>query len=606
MRKRGGIFHSIWIGIIGILILIIAGCGSGDGTGDSGSTGNIAPVANAGLDQTTSTGQLVMLSGAGSVDANADPLTYSWHFQSLPAGSSATLTDPTTVSPTFIPDTKGVYVLTLVVNDGQVNSPPDTVVINAKFPGFVDAVLQAYAKASNTTAGAFGFHVALSGDTLAVGAAGEASCATGVNGDQTNTGCFNAGAVYVFTRTAGVWSQQAYLKASNTEGDDRFGISVALSGDTLAVGAPGEASCATGVNGDQTNNGCFGAGAVYVFTRTAGIWSQQAYLKASNAEGADDLGGDGFSGVALSGDTLAISASLEASCATGVNGDQTNNGCAGAGAVYVFTRTAGVWSQQAYLKASNTQADDFFGISALSGDTLTVGAAGEASCATGVNGDQTNNGCAGAGAVYVFTRTAGIWSQQAYLKASNTESEDLFGLSVALSGDTLAVGASGEDSCATGVNGNQTNNSCQSAGATYVFTRTGGMWSQQAYMKASNTGSSDEFSTEVALSGDTLAVGTTREDSCATGVNGNQANNSCPDSGAVYVFTRTNGSWSQQSYVKASNTDAQDWFGSSLAISADTLAVSALRESSCATGIGGDQTNDGCAFAGAAYVYVPQ
>jgi hypothetical protein len=132
------------------------------------------------------------------------------------------------------------------------------------------------------------------------------------------------------------------------------------------------------------------------------------------------------------------------------------------------------------------------------------------------------------------------------------------------------------------------------------------MWSQQAYMKASNTGISDEFSSEVAISGDTLAVGTIREASCAAGVNGNQTNNSCPDAGAVYVYTRAAGIWSPQSYIKASNTDAQDWFGSSLAISADTLAVSALRESSCATGIGGDQTNNGCAFAGAAYVYVPQ
>ena len=107
--------------------------------------------------------------------------------------------------------------------------------------------------------------MALSGDTLVVGAAAEDSCATGINGDQVNNNCPDAGAVYVFTRTAGVWSQQAYLKASNTGIDGLFGISVALSGDTLAVGAPHEDSCATGINGDQTNNGCLGAGAVYVY-----------------------------------------------------------------------------------------------------------------------------------------------------------------------------------------------------------------------------------------------------------------------------------------------------------------------------------------------------
>ena len=99
-----------------------------------------------------------------------------------------------------------------------------------------------------------------------MGARIEASCVSGINGDQTNNGCSGAGAVYVFTRTNGVWSQQAYIKASNAQGFDEFGWSVALSGDTLAVGAHDETSCTTGINGDQTNNGsCIGAGAVYVY-----------------------------------------------------------------------------------------------------------------------------------------------------------------------------------------------------------------------------------------------------------------------------------------------------------------------------------------------------
>jgi hypothetical protein len=572
--------------------------------------GNIAPVADAGPDQQVTTGQLVTLTGADSTDANGDPLTYNWRFQSVPAGSTATLTDPNSVTPNFTPDFAGFYVLSLVVNDGQVTSSIDTLVIDAHLPGFVNLVLQSYVKASNTQASSgsgindnFGVRVAVSGDTLAVSATGEDSCATGINGDQTNNGCSSAGAVYVFTRTNGVWSQQAYLKASNTETIDFFGESIALDAETLAVGAHSEDSCATGINGDQTNNDCPEAGAVYVFTRTNGVWSQQAYVKASNTEAVDFFG----STVALSGNTLGVGADSEASCATGINGDQTNNDCVRAGAVYVFTRTNGVWSQQAYVKASNTGAEDRFGLRkiALSGDTLAVAALVEASCATGINGDQTNNGCFGAGAVYVFTRTNSVWSQQAYVKASNTANGDFFGQSVALVGDTLAVGASDEDSCATGVNGDQSNNGCSGAGAVYVFTRSNGVWSQQAYVKASNTGANDHFF-PLALGDETLAVGAEPEDSCATGVNGDQSNNGCSGAGAVYVFTRSNGVWSQQAYVKASNTGVGDVFGTSVAISGNTLAVGAHNEDSCATGTGGDQSNNGCDNAGAAYVYAGQ
>ena len=129
---------------------------------------------------------------------------------------------------------------------------------------------------------------------------------------------------------------------------------------------------------------------------------------------------------------------------------------------------------------------------------------------------------------------------EAYLKASNTEASDDFGWSVALSGDTLAVGARYEDSDATGVSTTTpttANNSANDSGAVYVFTRSGSTWGQQAYFKASNTGAGDEFGWSVALSGsgNTLAVGARYEDSSATGVNGNQRDRSALLSGAVYV-----------------------------------------------------------------------
>ncbi len=457
-----------------------------------------------------------------------------------------------------------------------------------------------YFKASNTGASdRFGYSVALSSDgsTLAVGASGEQSNATGINGDQANNSWISVGAVYVFTRSGSTWSQQAYVKASNAGGYDYFGTSVALSGDgnTLAVGAIGEDSKATGINGDEADNSSNDQGAVYVFTRSGSTWSQQAYVK-----GMYDDSNDGFGiSVALSGDgnTLAV----------GARGKLMYTGAA-----YVFSRSGSTWSQQAYVMGSNRESDDLFGISvALSGDgnTLAVGAIGEDSNATGINGNQADNSASDAGAVYVFTRSGSTWSQQAYVKASNTASNDSFGSSVALSGDgnTLAIGADREDSNATGINGSEVDNSASEAGAVYVFTRSGSTWSQQAYVKASNTQAGDQFGYGVALSGDgnTLAVGATYESSNATGIGGNEADNSAPAAGAVYVFTRSGSTWTQQAYVKASNTQALDQFGWSVALSGDgnTLAVGAYRDDSSATGINGDAADNSANNAGAVYMY---
>jgi hypothetical protein len=456
---------------------------------------------------------------------------------------------------------------------------------------------QAYIKASNTDAqDAFGGSIALSGNTLAVGAGGEGSAATGIDGDQSDNSASGAGAVYVYTRdAAGVWSQQAYIKTSSTESGDSFGGRVALSGDTLAVAASGEDSAATGIDGDQSDNSTTDAGAVYVFTRdAAGVWSQQAYVKASNPDTFDEFGIT----VALSGNRLAVGARVEDSAATGIDGDQSDNSASGAGAVYVFTRdAAGVWSQQAYIKESNTDAGDFFGRSlALSGDMLAVGARHEASAATGIDGDQSDNRATDAGAAYVFAGdAAGVWSQQAYVKASNTEGGDIFGTWVELSGDRLAVGATLEDSAATGIAGDESDNSAMEGGAAYVFMRdAAGVWSQQAYVKASNTEAGDQFGRSVTLSGDTLAVAARKEDSAATGIDGDQSDNSATWAGAVYVYTRdAAGVWSQQAYVKASNTDADDSFGWSVELSGDTLAVGTRWEDSAATGIDGDQSNTG-------------
>src|SRR5205823_2837784 len=160
--------------------------------------------------------------------------------------------------------------------------------------------------------------------------------------------------------------------------------------------------------------------------------------------------------------------------------NQGNNNASGSGAAYVFVRSGSNWTQQAYLKASNTGAGDQFAYSvAVSGDTIVIGAPLESSDASGVNGSQNNNRASGSGAAYVFVRSGTTWSQQAYIKSSNSEAGDLFGWSVAVSGDSITVGAPGEASNTTGVNGNQADNSAPESGAAYIFARNGSNWIQQ-------------------------------------------------------------------------------------------------------------------------------
>lgn len=402
-----------------------------------------------------------------------------------------------------------------------------------------------------------------------------------------------------------------YAKASNPGSDDGFGYRVALSGDgaTLAIAAAGEDSSATGID-NSAIDGSLDSGAVYLFVRAADSWQQQAYVKASNTDPSDAFG----SSLALSynGTTLAIGAVGEDSNATGINGNEVSDIASDAGAVYLFTRSGTAWSQQAYLKASNTGSGDAFGGSvALSsdGNTLAVGAVGEDSSATGIGGSQIADTASDAGAVYLFTRSGTVWSQQTYLKASNTEGGDAFGGSVALGsdGNTLAVGAVGEDSHATGSNGDETSNLAAGSGAVYLLTRSGAVWNQQAYLKASNTDNGDAFGGSLALSsdGNTLAVGAAGEDSSATGIDGNQNFDATAEAGAAYLFVRNPPTWSQQAYIKASNSDAFDGFGAALALSGDgnILAVAAAQEDGAALGIDGDLLDNSAADSGAVYLY---
>ncbi|MEZ5301988.1 MAG: hypothetical protein R3F11_15285 [Verrucomicrobiales bacterium] len=201
----------------------------------------------------------------------------------------------------------------------------------------------------------------------------------------------------------------------------------------------------------------------YAFVRNGAAWTQQAYLKAGNAGAADRFGG----AVAISGDTVVVGATGEDSGTSGVNSIPDEEGKSN-GAAYVFVRSGTAWSQQAFLKASNPVLDMEFGNTvAVSGDIVVVGSAEENSGSTGV--DSTPDGSAtNAGAAYAYARSGTAWSQLAYLKPANTGQGDRFAESVAVSGDTIVVGAPFEDSGSSGPNAVPDENAAD-AGAAYVF-----------------------------------------------------------------------------------------------------------------------------------------
>ena len=455
---------------------------------------------------------------------------------------------------------------------------------------------------------------------------------------------------------AGPITQQAYVKASNSGMYDQFGTpggGVALAGDILLVGAPDEDSSAKGVDGDQGDGlkpyplnpvNKFDSGAAYVFWRYGSGWAQQAYLKSTDTASGDLFG----RAVAVSGDSVVVSA---------VGADGKQDGVPFVGAVYVFVREGTTWRQQARLTVPGSDDYTRFGASvAISGDTLVIGAESEKRAGAQAGGEEILM----AGAAYVFVREGGKWSQQARLEASNAKYKLHFGGSVAISGDTLIVGAIGDNSASGGVNGDQSDHSLVSAGAAYVFMREGTKWSQQAYLKAPKPGKFDEFGTSVAISGDTAVVGATgakagnaksgekddgpgaafvfvRADGKWSGqasltppkfeggeefggsvaisgermVVGAKSTRDLTDKqrnfpGAAHVFTRKANTWDRGTPITASNPENGDQFGGAVAISAGTVAVGAAQEDGFARGINGNQSKEynGNHSAGAAYVFV--
>ena len=371
----------------------------------------------------------------------------------------------------------------------------------------------------------------------------EASFGMAVAASGTTLAVASTRGVYVFTRSGSAWSQQALFQELLGQ------VSIALDGDTLATASDGRTSPSAGV---------------IVLTRSGSAWSPQPF----------DLGPpSGPNTIALSGDTLAVGTYVEEAASFWVR---------------VFRRTGGIWAQEGapFVHATTGAAAPQL---ALSGDTLVIGDASESSAATGIDGNQSDTSAPGAGAVYVLNRSGTTWALHAYLKASNARAGAEFGYALAVSADTLVVGADQEASNAVGVNGDQTNTKTGGAGAAYVFTRAAGVWSQAAYLKGASQ-VARRFGASVAVLADTVAVGAP-----SGGVGSSAAS-------AAYIFRRAEGVWTASPRVMPPIIgDTQ--FGSSVALGADFLAVGAPYETSKATGVNGDQNDKSAPGAGAVFVY---
>ncbi len=334
------------------------------------------------------------------------------------------------------------------------------------------------------------------------------------------------------TTTEDFAAQTAKLTASDGVTFDFLGGSVAVSGNTAIVGAYGE-----GPGNPPT-------GAAYVFVRSGTTWTEQQKLTPS-----DGLSGDNFgASVSISGDTAVVGAW---GADVGTNFNQ--------GAAYVYVRSGTVWTQQQKLTASDGAERNYFGVSvAIAGETIIAGAY-----------SLENSGPNSRGAAYVLTRTGTTWTEQQKLLASDGVTDDNFGRSVAIEGDTAVVGA-------FGVNND--------AGAAYVFVRSGTTWTEQQKLTASDGAAGDGFGGYggVDISGNTIVVGAEQDD---VGTNNNQ--------GSAYVFVRSGTTWTQQQKLNTAEGGADDVFGR-VGISGDTIVVGAQ---------GKDFLNNN-SNQGAAYVFV--
>jgi len=320
------------------------------------------------------------------------------------------------------------------------------------------------------------------------------------------------------------------LTASDAGEGDEFGEAVAIDGGVAVVGARLDDDAA----GD--------AGAVYVYRATGTTWGSEVKLFASDAEADDEFGG----AVAISGDVILVGAS-----------EDTHGGNTGAGSAYVVRWDGLDWIEEQKLTASDAAAQDFFGAAvAIDGDLAVVAAPA-----------KTSGAILGAGAVYLFRWNGSTWIEEEKLTAFDSSNYDTFGLSVSVSGDFVAVASPNDDDVASGT------------GSVYVYRRSGGSWSLDDKLTASDAVMNDHFGRSVSLVGSDLLVGTDGDDDMGA------------DAGSVYHFERVDSNWTEQQELYASDAAAGDNFGRSVSLSDGRVVVGAYGQDEAASN------------AGAAYVF---
>ena len=378
----------------------------------------------------------------------------------------------------------------------------------------------------------FGFSISVdsTGQRVAVGAKGKNSA---------------AGAVYVYLRSGSTWSQEAKLIDSNGVANNNFGWSVSINtdGSLIAIGAPYES---------DANRA--GAGIVYVFTRSGTNWSEQASFSSPLSDANANFG------TSVSLDSTGIRLAVGEP-----NGDQSvQTNC---GRVYVFSRSGSTWTEEDRILASDYGEGDRFG-------TCLQLSSNAGSLVIGADSEDPGN-LTDAGSVYVFTRSGTTWTEHAKLTASDKIAGDRFGYSVSINGngDRVAIGVVNEDSTGT-----------TNSGAIYIFTRSGGTWIQEAKLLTNDKVTEDQLGYSVSMNdnGDIVAAG-------ARGVDFN----TITQAGAVYIFTRSGTTWTQEAKISASDKQTEDLFGFSVDISGSGNRVVA----------GAATKNTAGTVAGAAYVF---
>lgn len=319
------------------------------------------------------------------------------------------------------------------------------------------------------------------------------------------------------------------------QSNQKVGYSVSVSDNYAIVGAPHRPI--------QGIGNFIGAAYILSFDGTTWIQGPSPLILTASDSGAGDQFGHA---VAIDGNRVIVGAPYE-----------DPPGGSEAGAAYVYSLQSGTWQQDAKLVADNAGANDNFGFSvAISGDTAVIGAFQEDT--------KANN----AGSAYVFTYSDGSWSQTTMLTASDGDSFDGFGRAVAISGDVIVAGAYNDDD----INA--------SSGAAYVFTRSGGSWSQTQKLKASDPEFGDNFGLAVAIDGNVIVVGA--KDEHPGGLS---------DAGSAYVYELSSGTWSQTAKLNAADAAADDEFALSVAVSGDNILV------------GAPYDDDGASSAGSVYVF---